>query len=147
MKKLNLVVFSAILMSGLVFGQNEPKAMEIAPDVYLANLSHENPGIVESTIINVMILKLYQPEKDFEKISKKLDELTLESADESTRFKAFVAASYIKYGQDFNWIKKDLFERGEDLHENFYARMQEMYDDLKKSPETYLSASDEPAKK
>jgi hypothetical protein len=145
MKKLSILIISVILMAGLVQGQNEAKALAIAPDVYLANLNHELPGIVESTIINMMIFKLYCPEKNFEKICKKLDELTVKGSTESIRFKAFVAVCYIKYGQDFKWIKEGEYKRGESLYENFYNRLQEMYAGLQNTPENLLSSSVVPA--
>jgi hypothetical protein len=131
-------------MTGLTWAHEESQYLKNAPKAYLHNLNLECAGIVESTVVNVIILKLYYPEKDFEDICERLEELAVSHSRESIRFKAFIALNYIKYGENFDWIGIGIYEQGENLYENFFNRLDEMQYAMKISPKPYFGFNTEP---
>ena len=135
MKKMITLAVSIILLSGFAYGKSVEKSINNAPANYLLGLNHENQGVVESAITNVMLLKLYHPEMDLSAISEKLDDLTLNSQDKMIRLKAFIAANFIKYPERFNWIKKGDYEDAVAFFELYSAKLKQMNYNLIKGNE------------
>lgn len=117
MKKYVAIIVAVTLM--LLFtdvfadpGRNStPKLIEC----YLQALNHSNQGVVESAIINVMKLKLNRPDADYRKIIKCLDKMVKENPNKIVRIKAYIAASYLKYPERFNWINTTSYEETDRL--------------------------------
>jgi hypothetical protein len=67
------------------------KAMQIFP----ASLKSDIPGIVESTIYNVVVYKKYFPGKNYENILNALNSVARENEDPAIRYKAYLAEMYL----------------------------------------------------
>jgi hypothetical protein len=74
--------------------KNRPD-IEKAMKAFPSQLKSSVPGIVESTIYNVVVYKKYFPEKNYENISNTLITVARENADPSIRYKAYLAAMYL----------------------------------------------------
>ena len=96
MKYILTFIFCLIITTSASFAQSSDKSVDRDYSTYLTNLNSTIPGVVESTIENVMVLKLYNPEKDYSQIIQKLDELNLGNGSKTIRVKAFIAANYLK---------------------------------------------------
>jgi len=96
MKYILTFIFCLIITTSTSFAQSSDKSVDRDLSTYLTNLNSTIPGIVESTIENVMVLKVYNPEKDYSQIIQKLDELNLGNGSKTMRVKAFIAANYLK---------------------------------------------------
>jgi len=107
MKYFLIFILCLVISPSTSFAQLSDKSADKAVKSYLINLNYSNPGVVESTIENIMVSKLYYPEKDYSQVIQKLDELTLSNSQKTIRVKAFIAANYLKYPQQFNWAKKN----------------------------------------
>ncbi len=69
------------------------KAFEVCPP----SLNSDIPGIVESTIYNIILIKKYYPSADYSSIIKKLDKIAETNSDPSIRFKAHLASIYLGF--------------------------------------------------
>lgn len=132
MKKMLTLISAFVLTATFVYGMGEGKSLAMATESYMTGLNHENQGVVESAITNVMLLKLYHPEKDFTEILARLDELTVNNPDKMVRLKAFIASNYIKHPERFNWIKKGDYEDAVAFFEMYSTKLQEMNYNIKK---------------
>lgn len=63
--------------------------------VFSTSLEHEIPGIVESTIYNVVSYKKYYPNLDYSKINYLLSEIARENESAIIRYKAQLASMYL----------------------------------------------------
>ena len=70
------------------------KAMKIFPESLKSNV----PGIVESTIYNVVVYKKYFPEKDYSKVLSVLNSVARENENPAIRYKAYLAEMYLNSG-------------------------------------------------
>ncbi len=70
------------------------RAMKVIPSSLDSNI----PGIIESTIYNVIVVKKYYPSADFDNIIDKLNEIEKENPSPSIRFKAHLASIYLTFG-------------------------------------------------
>ena len=96
MKYILTFIFCLIITTSASFAQSPDKSVDRAVKAYLTSINSSNLGVVESTIENVMVLKLYCPEIDYSQIIQKLDELNLGNYPKTIRVKAFIAANYLK---------------------------------------------------
>ncbi len=106
MKYFLTFIFCLVISTSTSFAQSSDQSFDKVAKAYLTGLSYSNPGVVESTIENIMILKLYYPEEDFSQVISKLEKLTLGNAKKTIRVKAFIAANYLINPQQFNVVKK-----------------------------------------
>lgn len=63
---------------------------------YLNGLQHNNDGVVESSIVNLIKMKYYYPQLDYEKIVVCLEKLETSGHTKRIRDIAHVAKTYIK---------------------------------------------------
>ncbi len=96
MKYILTFIFCLIITTSASFAQSPDKSVDRAVKAYLTSINSSNLGVVESTIENVMVLKLYYPENDYSQIIQKLDELNLGKYPKTIWVKAFIAANYLK---------------------------------------------------
>ncbi len=99
--KLILIVFSMITMfstyTSAQDGKFVPKqsvvkrAFEACP----SSLDSEIPGIVESTIYNIICIKKFYPKANYSDIISKLNDISERNSDPSIRFKAHLATIYL----------------------------------------------------
>ncbi len=106
MKYILTFIFCIVLSTSTSFAQTSNQSFDKIINSYLTGLNYSNPGVVESTIENIMILKLYYPEQDYSQVIQKLDELKLENVKKAIQVKAFIATNYLKNPQQFNSVKK-----------------------------------------
>jgi len=123
MRKLFGTLAFVLLAISFSFAQKPGPALQNAEKNYLIGLNHQNPGVVESAIINTMVLKLYYPEKDFSNIIIKLDNISLENPEKIVRVKAFIASNYLKHPDRFNWIEKGDYESAVKFFQLYSARL------------------------
>ena len=96
MKYLLTFILFLIISTSASFAQSSADSVDTDLSTYLTNLNSTIPGIVESNIENVMVSKVYHPEKDYSQIIQKLDELNLGDGPKTIRVKAFIAFNYLK---------------------------------------------------
>ena len=63
-----------------------------------ASLRSEVPGIVESTIYNLVEYKSFFPEREYARFVRALSEIARNSADSTIAYKAMIAGMYLAYG-------------------------------------------------
>lgn len=132
---LTLVIF--FLISGSSYSQDKPEpiknfsnlnsisdqSLQRASINYYFALNRENTGIVESAITNIMIMKLYFPEQNYEKFITKLTELSTDGKSKQIRYKSYIACNYLKHPERYNWIKKDTFQATSDFFNLFSEKL------------------------
>lgn len=80
---------------------------------YLTGLQHTNLGVVESSMMNVVKMKLVYPEEKCDKIQQKLSQIAMQGQNERLRYKAFLSVmclqnpDCISKGTDFYSIDDD----------------------------------------
>ena len=74
-------------------------AAKTAYTMCLPSLKSDIQGIVESTIYNVVLVKKYYPTANFKAIINKLNDIAIENADPSIRFKAHLASIYLSFSE------------------------------------------------
>ena len=62
---------------------------------YAASLGHHNEGVVESAIFQVLKLKQAYPDMAMPRIREQLRKLALHGANQTIRYKAFIALSWM----------------------------------------------------
>ena len=72
------------------------KKLERAIEAFQRGMNHSMPGIVESSMFNVLVLKIDSPETDFVSVLKKLDELSIYGKTSAIRYKAHITTAFIK---------------------------------------------------
>ncbi len=70
--------------------------LDKAMDAYMRGLNHALPAIVESSMFNLLVLRIDYPEMDFSDALKKLDEISVSGKTSVLRYKAYVTTEYIK---------------------------------------------------
>jgi hypothetical protein len=99
-----LITLTAMMMfatAGLSYSQSFSPALEKMSRIqlesmeknYVADLSSDNKGLVESTLAIVTMVKLGMPENEFNLIRAKIEELKSLSATPSIRYMAFLAGA------------------------------------------------------
>ncbi|HTY60360.1 MAG TPA: hypothetical protein VMF59_16170, partial [Bacteroidota bacterium] len=63
-----------------------------------ASLRSDVPGIVESTIYNLVEYKSFFPEREYARFVRALGEIARNSADSTIAYKAMIAGMYLSYG-------------------------------------------------
>jgi len=62
------------------------------------SLQSDIPGIVESTIYNLVEYKSYFPERDYSRFAHMLNDIARKNADPTIAYKASLAGMYLTYG-------------------------------------------------
>ncbi len=137
MRNFTLTLVLILLIAGSSFSKVNPDSikneteMNSIPDEslqrgainYYTALNRDNKGIIESAITNIMIMRLYFPERDYEKCILKLTELSTEGTSKQIRYKSFIACNYLKHPERYTWIKKDSFKNTTELFNIFSEKL------------------------
>ena len=137
MKNFTLTLVFILLIAGFSFSKEKPEAiknfsnLKSIPDQslqraainYYIALNRDNNGIIESAITNIMIMKLYFPERKYDKFITKLTELSTEGASKQIRYKSYIACNYLKHPERYTWIKKDSFKNTTELFNLFSEKL------------------------
>jgi hypothetical protein len=99
------------------------KSLERGTKNYLAALQRDNIGAKESAITNIMIMKLYFPQRNYTEVISKLTELCTEGSTKQIRYKAYIACNYLKHPERYNWIKKDSFDVTKEFFNTFSEKL------------------------
>jgi hypothetical protein len=70
--------------------------LDKALDAYMRGLNHTLPAIVESSMFNLLVLRIDYPEIDYTEALKKLDEISVNGKTSVLRYKAYVTTEYLK---------------------------------------------------
>ena len=107
-KSTAILLFAVVVFSISTYGQNDdiatPKQsiLDMAYKVCPKSLDSDIPGIVESSIYNVILLKKYYPSADYSNIIDKLNEISDKNVDPGIRFKAHLASMYLNFSSLIN---------------------------------------------
>ena len=103
MKSMKLFTLVLFIVSSLMTVQaqtsDSAEVMDknvVAQESYIICLQHENDGVVESAIGNVLLFKKLNPEVDTQAIEKELENISVNGETESVRRKALLANHIIK---------------------------------------------------
>ena len=98
-------ILLSVVLSGATAAHAQPdEARYVSYDfnklmkAFDASLRSDIPGIVESTIYNLVEYKSFFPNREYAKLVRALDEITRSSADSTIAYKANVASMYLTYG-------------------------------------------------
>ena len=78
--------------------------LEKAMQVFPASLKSNIPGIVESTIYNIVVYKKYFPDKNYDNVVNVLNSVARENEDPAIRYKAYLAEMYLNSTAKVNVI-------------------------------------------
>lgn len=67
-------------------------------NVFDGSLRSDIPGIVESTIYNLVEYKSYFPDRDYSRFVRELNDLSRSETDSTIAYKASLASMYLAYG-------------------------------------------------
>jgi hypothetical protein len=90
-----LLVFSIRIDAQPNYNGKQRPDIEKSLQIFTTSLKSDIPGIVESTIYNVVVFKKYFPEKDYARIANILNSVARENEDPSIRYKAYLAEMYL----------------------------------------------------
>ncbi|HTR80108.1 MAG TPA: hypothetical protein VMM58_00670 [Bacteroidota bacterium] len=79
------------------------------------------PGIVESTIYNVVIYKNLYPDLDYSRLASMLQRVSKDNLDSSISYKAHLANMYLSYGSTINLM----LEHAPSNHEYIFKQISE----------------------
>ncbi len=96
-----LVLLAVISFSFQVMAQpdkldKKDQMVSRAINIFPESLKSDVPGIVESTIYNVIVCKKYYPDKDYTEILDDLNSLANGTGNPSLRYKAYLASMYLR---------------------------------------------------
>ena len=84
-----------------------------------SSLESKIPGIVESSIYNVIVIKNYLPGANYDEIIDKLNEISERNPDPAIRVKAHLATIYLNSSDIINVVPKhNVFD-----HENIFKQI------------------------
>ncbi|TNE73338.1 hypothetical protein EP331_04690 [bacterium] len=70
--------------------------LDKAYDAFMRGLNHPMPAIVESSMFNLLVLRIDYPELDFTTALEKLDDLSVNGANSVVRYKAYITTEFMK---------------------------------------------------
>jgi hypothetical protein len=132
MKNFTIILLTVIVVTNFSFAADSSQsniqsidetALNRGAQNYLFALHQNNAGLVESALCNIMIMKLYFPERNYEEIITKLNDLVTEGKTKQIRYKAFIACNYLKHPERFSWIKSDCFKNTIDFFNTFSEKL------------------------
>lgn len=108
--KLAVVILSLLFLNVGTFAQPNKSPygeniLNMGLKIFPESLQSNCPGIVESTIYNVVLLKDYFPNADYSRLLDKLNNLAQENVDPSIRYKAQLASFYLSFGNDIKIVR------------------------------------------
>ena len=125
MRKFRVTFAFVVLAYSFSIAQAQGNGLKNAEKNYLSSLNHQNSGVVESAIVNCMILKLHYPDKNYKQIIKRLNELTLQDPNKIIRVKASIASNYLTYPERFKWIEKNDYKQTIKFFEYYSQRIKQ----------------------
>jgi len=90
---------------------------------YEVGLIHDNPGVVESTIRAVILMKIAYPDADYVNVIDELEDLIMEGANKNIRLKALIASDYLNNFEQYSWLKDGNYEEGDQVFDAYLKEM------------------------
>jgi hypothetical protein len=87
-------------------------------------LTMNNPGVQESAMAHLVMLKLMCPAVDAAKITRRLEELSTTATAPGTRFKAYIASQVYKNPEFFARERGAQYDNGDELFNALAVRLQ-----------------------
>lgn len=85
----------------------------------IMGLTHNNTGVVESTIRVVILMKIEYPEAEYDDIIDQLEELIMEGATKNIRIKSLIASDYLNNFEQYSWLKNAIHDEGDQLFDAY----------------------------
>ena len=101
------------------FAQRTEESLKKALKHYEENLIHDNEGVVKSSILNIMRMKVTYPQINYSNVCSKLENISFESESKLVRYMAYVAVDIIKYPEQFLWDLPDNYEESDEFFQNY----------------------------
>ena len=113
MKRYTATIICVVMLSVVTsaFSKEYPKTVQHACKNYLFALRMDNEGVVESTIFNIMKLKLVYPDLEYDQLAAVLDSIAQNSDKKELRQKAYLACMFLRHPEHFNWITKGTYDQ------------------------------------
>lgn len=127
-----------LILTHSAFARNPVNKIDQVLLAYEQALDHTNSGVVESTIINVMKLKLLYPNQDYSRLTKKLNKLCLKNRSKFVRYKAYIAANYLQHPERFVWLKTQSVDNVNDFFRRYEANLEKQ---LKRTGDDLVAVS------
>ena len=86
-------------------------------------LTHQNPGVVESSIRVAVLMKIAYPDADYDEIIDELEDLIMDGANKNIRLKALIAADYLNNFEQYQWLKQYNYSDGELVFDAYLNKM------------------------
>ena len=112
-----IAIFSITIFATNPESENKIKNAKCAVENYELCLSHENPGVVESSLANIIKLRYRCPQTDFAPIVAKLELLSQTNENVNIRNKANMVSKILQ--------NQDLVTK---IGDNFYADLDQFLD-------------------
>jgi hypothetical protein len=94
----------------------EKQRVEMAIKNYKKALESENPGMVESAVINIMKLKHQYPTYDYSALIEPLTTLENTDESESIKFMSYIVKNYLEHPERYSWLEKAHLKFDKDLY-------------------------------
>ena len=111
-----------VLVAFSFAGQNNLNPEKINQN-FIKGLTHENPGVVESSIKIVIFMKAAYPEADYSDIIDQLEDLITEGANKNIRLKALIASDYLRNFGQYNWLKDKKYSEDDQVFNDYLNDM------------------------
>ena len=98
-----VIIISVLTLSTAVFAQPAEhiygqKTLELGLKAFPVYLKSDYQGIVECTIYNIVVLRRYFPNADYNSLVEELNKVAQENTSPSIRYKAHLASMYLTLG-------------------------------------------------
>ncbi len=108
-KKILVTTLVVLTFAVVVFAQpgsnvDKKEYVSKALDVCSSSLQEKVPGIVESTIYNIVLLKKFYPEANYKVINEELNNVAVNNPNAALRYKAHLASMYLSYGSNIEIV-------------------------------------------
>ena len=98
-----------------------------AADKYLACLSSENEGVVESALAHVAMMKVMVPACDYKALKTKVDEIVRSRASAETRYKAFLTKTVLEEPGMFDGMARGRYSDADGFFGAVASRMRDTF--------------------
>jgi len=114
-----LIAVSIYVITADAFAGNDLKNPNAILKRYEQLLSHENEGVVKSSIQNIMKLQTVYSELNYSKVIQKIEELSIKSESKKIRYNAYIAVNFLKYPNQLEWNLPDTYQELDEFFINY----------------------------
>jgi hypothetical protein len=124
MKKLMTITTALfVFCTAVATAQPSEKALKNASEKYLIALNHENSGVIESAIVQLMKLKIVRPKTNFDDCIARLEELHTSGPTQIIRIKAGIAHEFLTNPDKSNIFKIGLFDELSSFFDDYCEKL------------------------